>query len=412
MRAIMIIIDGIADRPMKELGSKTVLEVANIPNLHRVAKNGILGIFDPLNMPGRRAGSDTATLSILGYDPYKIYTGRGPIEVAGTGIKLKKGDVSLRCNYCTVDENFVLLNRTADYIREGSEELETALNNQIELSEPDVQFIFRNAADYRCVLHFRGADLSPNISDTDPWKEGAKVLDSKAIDGKSESIKTSKLVNEFVRKSYEVLNNHPVNENRRKIGKPPGNLIMPRGAGDTPTFENFNEKWNLKGACIAGISLIKGLGALMGMDIIEVPGATGYIDSDFMAMGRKAIENSSEYDFILVHMEGTDEVAHDGMLKEEIETLEKVDLMIGWVYDHLPEDTFLVVLSDHTTSTELGKHTADPPPIMITGPTIFKDDAIKFTEREARKGMLHRIRGNDIIPILLDYMDRTKKFGA
>ncbi len=408
----MIVLDGIADRPLKELNGKTVLEVAQIPNLHRVAKNGMLGIFDPLNVPGRRAGSDTAHLSILGYDPYEVYTGRGPIEVAGTGIKLEKGDVSLRCNYCTVDEKFTLLNRTAGYIREGIDELEKAINEEINLSDHDVQFTFRNGADYRCVLHFRGKGLSANITDTDPWKEGAKILESQSKDGMPESIKTSALVNEFVKKSYEVLNNHPVNVSRRKQGKPPGNLIMPRGAGNTPEFENFYEKWKLKGAVIAGISLIKGLGALMGMDIIEVPGATGYIDSDFMAKGQKAIEILSQYDFVLVHIEGTDEVSHDHMIKEKIETLERIDLMIGWVFDHLPDNTFLIILSDHTTSSALGKHTADPPPIMIFGPGIFKDDVQLFTEREARKGMLHRIKANEIIPILLDYMNKTTKFGA
>ncbi len=412
MHAIMIVIDGIADRPLKQLKGKTVLESSDIPNLHKIAENSVLGIFDPLNAPGRRAGSDTAHLSILGYNPYEIYTGRGPIEVAGTGIKLEKGDVSLRCNYCTVDANLVLLNRTADYIRDGIDKLEKALNEEINLSDPNVHFTFRNGSDYRCILHFRGPGISANVSDTDPWKVGAKVLESHSLDGKPESVKTSKLINEFVLKSYEVLNEHPLNQQRRKENKAPGNLIMPRGAGETPNLENFYEKWKLKGAVIAGISLIKGIGALIGMDIIEVPGATGYIDSDFMAKGKKALEILSNYDFILLHVEGTDEVAHDKMLKEEIETLENVDKMIGWVYNHLPEDTFLIILSDHAVSTELGKHTADPTPIMITGPNIYKDDIKRFTEREARKGMLHRINANDIIPILLDYMDKTKKFGA
>jgi 2,3-bisphosphoglycerate-independent phosphoglycerate mutase len=412
MHAIMIIIDGVADRPIKQLNGKTVLEVANIPNLHRVAQNGISGIFDPLNAPGRRAGSDTAISSILGYDPYQIYTGRGPLEVAGTGIKLQEGDVSLRCNYCTVDENLILLNRTADYVREGTDALESALNKQIKLSDPKIKFTFKNSADYRCVLHFRGKGISANISDTDPWKEGAKILESISNDGQPDSIKMSKLVNEFVQKSYQVLNEHPVNVERRENGLPPANLIMPRGAGKTPILENFYEKWKLKGACIAGIGLIKGLGALMGMDIINVPGATGYIDSDFMAKGKKAIEILPNYDFVLVHIEGTDEVSHDKKLKEKIECLERIDDMIGWVFDNLPEDALLVILSDHTTCTELGEHTADPPPLVIYGQSIFHDEVQLFTEREARKGMLNRIHGNDIIPILLDYMDKTKKFGA
>jgi 2,3-bisphosphoglycerate-independent phosphoglycerate mutase len=131
-----------------------------------------------------------------------------------------------------------------------------------------------------------------------------------------------------------------------------------------------------------------------------------------MAKGKKAIEILPNYDFVLVHMEGTDEVSHDKKLKEKIECLERIDHMIGWVFDHLPEDTLLVILSDHTTSTELGGHTADPPPLMISGQALFHDDVQFFTERAARKGMISRIRGNDIIPILLDYMDKTKKFGA
>ncbi len=410
-KAIMLIIDGVSDRPVKALDGRTPLEVANIPNLDRIAKEGMCGQLDAL-APGKKGGSDTANMAILGYDPYQIYTGRGPIEVAGVGIKLQKGDVSLRCNYSTVDGNMVILNRTADYVREGIEELEKALNEQIKLSDPNVKFQFRNSADYRCVLHLRGDGLSANISDADPYHEGEKILKSQPLDGTLGAKRAANLVNEFVQKSHEVLREHPINLKRMKEGKPPANVVVPRGSGETPKMEDFHQKWHLKGACIAGIGLIKGLGYLCGMEIINVDGATGYIDTDYFAKAKAALEALQRNDFVVIHIEGTDEVSHDKKYREKIEAIEKVDEMIGYILENISNDVMLVVLSDHTTSCDYGDHTADPTPIVLWGDGIFSDDVDQFTEKAMAKGMIKRITGKDVMPIVLDAMNRSKKFGA
>ena len=412
-KCLMIVIDGMADRPLSTLEGKTPLEVAEIPNIHKIAKEGMCGLLHSLG-PGKLPGSDTAHLAILGHDPYKVYTGRGPIEAAGTGLSLQTGDISLRCNYATVDENFTLINRTADYIREGTEELERVINERISLSDPSVEFIFRNSADYRCVLVLRGDDLSPYVSDVDPGEVGKKLLEARPENTNAEAKKTSALVNEFVKKTYEVLKDHPVNLARRQANTSPANVIMPRGAGKTPVLEDFYSKWKLKGACIAGIGLIKGLGYLTGMNVIKVKGATGYIDTNYEAKGNAAVAALKDHDFVLLHIEATDEVSHDKDYKAKITALEKTDKMIETILSTIPPKALLVILSDHTTSTEIAEHTANPTPIIMWGPTlrVFQDFAEKCTEKEMSKGMLGRIKGTEVMPIILDLINRSKKFGA
>ncbi len=408
MKSLMIIIDGMADRELKaykDKSKKTPLEIANIPNLDQMAKEGLCGLLDSLGI-GKRAGSDTAILSILGYDPYDVYTGRGPLEVAGTKIKFKEDDICLRCNYATVNDDFVLLDRTAGHISEGTEYLEKTLN-EIDLG---VEFKLKNSAGYRCVLLLRDDDLSPSVEDA-TTEEGKKIEEIKPLDDDRGSIKTAKVLNEFIKKSYEILKDHPVNSKRKEEGKMPANIILPRGAGVIPRLENFYEKYGLRGAVVSGIGLVKGMGHLAGMDIIDVPEATGHIDSDFMAKGKAALDALKTHDFVLLHIEGTDEVSHDKNVKEKIMVLERVDEMIGYISRHV-EDTLVTILADHTTSTDLGDHTADPAPIVLWNGDFITDKVREFTEREMYRGGLHRIRGMDVIPVILDQINKSKKFGS
>ena len=177
-------------------------------------------------------------------------------------------------------------------------------------------------------------------------------------------------------------------------------------------MDNFYEKWGLKGACIAGIGLIKGIGYLCGMEIIDVPGATGYIDTDYIGKAKAGLKALETNEFILIHIEGTDEVGHDKNFREKIKAIEKVDKMLGYILKHIPKDVILVVLADHTTSCDYGDHTADPTPIVLWGECLFSDKTDKFTEKAMAKGMIRRIRGKDVMPILIDAMNRAKKFGA
>jgi 2,3-bisphosphoglycerate-independent phosphoglycerate mutase len=428
-KAILVVLDGATDVSLPELGNKTPLEVAKIPSLHRLAEEGACGSFTALGL-GALVGSDTAMLAIIGYDPYEVYTGRGPLEVAGAGLDLQRGDVSLRCNYVTITEEFKLLNRTAGYPRTGTEALEKALN-KIKLSDPKVEFRFRNSQDYRCVVRFRGDNISADLSDMDPsynaiadaadnldnLEEGeSKIITAKPLKSTPEAKNMAKLLNEFVMKSYHALKDLPFNRDRIEKGLPPANGIMPRGAGQTPSLASFQTKWEMKGACVAGTGLIKGIGRLTGMTVPDVPGATGYVDTDYMSKAKAAMEMlQNGHDFVLVHVEGIDEVSHDKDVDAKIKAIEdSSEILIRHLIENVPDDTLLCVLSDHTSSSFIGDHTTDPAGVAIwsKGPGFRRDQVAKFLEAEFPKGSLGKIEGKDVMPLLMGFMQRVKKFGA
>ncbi|MBD3186897.1 2,3-bisphosphoglycerate-independent phosphoglycerate mutase [Candidatus Bathyarchaeota archaeon] len=425
---VLVVLDGMADLEIPAMDGKTPVEAARTPILDLFAKEGKVGYMHSIGY-WKVGGSDTSHMALLGYDPWSIYTGRGPIEVAGTGVNLQEGDVSIRCNYCTVGDGMHILDRTAGYVRDGIEELANAINDGVHLSDPSVKAEFRNSQDYRCVVYFRGPGISASISDMDPSydiiidapmerdkvKENPRIIDCKPRDNSKEAIHMAELLNEWVEKSHDILKKHPVNKRREEQGKPPANCIMPRGAGETPMYEPFHEKWHLKGACVAGTGLIKGLGNLMGMRTPDVPGATGYVDSDLLSKARVTVELLEEgMEFILVHVESIDEVSHDGNVKLKIEMLEKGDEMLEYIAEHVPDNTIICVLSDHTTSCEKGDHTADPSPLVIWSKdsSIQGDGLQKFSEHHAYKGSLKHVEGKDLMPILLNFMNRHEQFGA
>ncbi len=398
-----------ADRPLKELDNKTPLEAAKTPNMDKMAKIGINGIMDPIK-PGIRAGSDTSHISILGYDPYQVYTGRGPFEAAGVGIEVLPGDIAFRCNFSTASEEGLIIDRRAGRIREKTKQLASSLNSiQLEGFE-DVEIIFKESTGHRSVLVLRGSGLSDQVSDADPKKEGKAPKEILGLDGSTEAEKTARVLNKFVSESYNILKDHPLNLERIEAGKPPGNIVLPRGAGAVPDVQPFNEKYGLKSACIAETGLIMGIGKLAGMDIIEVEGATGGADTDLDSISQSIIENASKYNFLLINIDGADEAGHDGNLQEKVNFLEKVDAVIGEVMK-IP-DTCFILTADHSTPISVMDHTGDPVPLVINGPEIRVDDVEKFDERSATKGGLCRIRGSDIMNILMDIMNKSEKFGA
>jgi len=428
-KTVLIVLDGVTDVSLPELDNKTPLEVAKIPTLHRLAEEGICGAFTALGQSAL-VGSDTAMLAILGYDPREVYTGRGPLEVAGVNLGLQPGDVSLRCNYVTITDEFKLLNRTAGYPREGTEALEQALN-QIRLSDPKVEFEFRNSQDYRCVARFRGYNISADVSDMDPnynaiadaldnldlLEEGeSKIITAKPLKPTPEAKNMASILNEFVIKAHQALEDLPFNQDRVARGMPPANGIMPRGAGETPSLVSFRSRWGMKGACVAGTGLIKGIGRLTGMTVPDVPGATGYVDTDYLSKAKVAIELLQEnHDFVLIHVEGIDEVSHDRDVEAKIRAIEdSSEILVHHVVENVPDDALVCVLSDHTSSSFHGDHTTDPAGIVIwsKGPGFRKDQVSKFLESEFSSGSLAKTEGKDVMPLLMGYMQRLKKFGA
>ena len=403
-KAILIILDGAGDRAIKELGYKTPLQYANTPNLDRISKLSMTGLMDPIK-PGIRAGSDTSHLNLLGYDPYKVYTGRGPFEAAGVDMDIKPGDIAFRCNFSTVDENLVVVDRRAGRIKEGTDKLADAING---LEIDGVKFFIKPGVEHRAALVMRGKDLNPNVSDVDPHDVGSKIRESIGLEKGAE--KTASVLNKFVMKSYEILKSHPVNVEREKRGLPPANILLPRGAGIVPKLENFGEKYGLKAGCVVGVPLIKGICKLAGITPIKCSGATGGYDTDMVAKIETAVSSLKSYDFILMNIKATDIAGHDMEPFKKVEVIERIDAAIGHLVDIMPKNTALIITADHSTPCSVGDHSGDPVPIMIYSDDIRREGNV-FDEISCAKGSL-RIRGEDLMRIIMNITNRAEKYGA
>lgn len=409
LKAILIVCDGMADRPVPQLGARTPLEAANNVNMNTLALQGECGLMDPI-APGVRAGSDTSHLAILGYDPYSVYTGRGPFEAAGIGMDVKGGDIAFRCNFSTVDENMVVVDRRAGRIETGTDQLAAAVNGmQIE----DVTCFFKESVAHRGALVLRGPGLGAGVTDADPHEVGAKVHKVQAIDPNDQaSAKTARIVNEFVRRSYEILKDHPINKQRAAEGKAPANIILPRGAGLAPKLQSFWDKYHLKGAAVVETGLIAGIAVYVGLEVIEAPGATGGLDSDVMSIGRTILKALEDHNFVLCNVKGPDVAAHDDQPVVKKEFIERIDAMIGMLMENVDEYTYIVLTADHTTPVATGDHSGDPTPICFWGPGVRVDSVKAFDERSVVGGGIMRIRGYDVMNILTNLMNIQEKFGA
>lgn len=412
-KTILVIADGMADRPIKELGFKTPLESAVKPNLDCVAKKGICGIMDPI-APGTPPGSDTATLALLGYDPSKVYSGRGALEAEGSGVEVLPGDVAFRSNFATVNDDLVVLDRRAGRIaNEDATKLAVSLGKIRLQPFLKIKFQFKNTVQHRAMLVIRGPKLSSAVSDSDPETVGKKVLEIKPLDNSVEAKRTAQIVNMLLHSFHEVLLKHGVNEMRARKNLPVANMILCRGAGNIPRIPTLQEKYEIKPACVAAVSLIKGVSKVAGMDLINVKGATGTVQTDYMAKAKAAVQSLKKHNFVLLHVKATDVASHDGDVKLKIEIIEKIDKILGYLLSSTDANsTIIAVTADHTTSLVTRNHEGDPVPVSIMGPGVRIDDVVDFGERTCAKGGLNRIRGLDLMPTLMSLMGKTKKFGA
>jgi len=412
-KVILFIADGMADRPVKELGWKTPLEVANKPRLNQMAATGISGIIDPI-APGIPPGSDTSTFALLGYDPIKVYAGRGALEAMGIGLDVKPGDVAFRCNFATVDEHMTVLDRRAGRIaNEDASGLSTTLQ-KIKLVEfPRTRFTFKNAVQHRAALVLHGAGLSSAVSDSDPESVGKRVLEVEPLERTKAAKQTAHLVNTLAHEFHKALKKDEVNVERIKRKLPPANVVLFRGAGTVPLVSSLQDRFGIKPACIAAVSLIRGVSKVVGMDLIDVKGATGTPQTDYMAKARAAARALSKYDFVLLHVKATDVASHDGNAKLKIDVIEKIDKMMGYLLDTVDmESVYIAITADHTTSLLTRNHEGDVVPVAIAGPEVRRDDVTEFNERTCAKGGLHRLRGFDLMSILMGLIGKTKKFGS
>jgi 2,3-bisphosphoglycerate-independent phosphoglycerate mutase len=413
LKAVLVIGDGMADRPLKELSWKTPLEAAHKPSLNQIANTGICGIMDPIS-PGLPPGSDTATLALLGYDALKVYSGRGALEAVGSGMNVLPGDVAFRCNFATVDNNLVVLDRRAGRISNEDAAKLTESLQKIKLEKSsNAEFLFKNTIQHRAALVIRGPKLSTAVSDSDPEKVGEKVSEIKPLDESPEAKLTAEIVKELMQKFHKVLKQHPVNKERVKRGLPPANIILCRGAGTVPNIKSLSQIYGISAVCVGAASLVRGVCKAAGMKLIDVKGATGTPKTDFMAKAKATVQALKTNDFVLLHIKATDVASHDGNIKQKIELIEKIDGMLGYVLNNIDlSSTYLAVTADHTTSSITRNHEGDPVPIAITGPYVRRDDVEGYDERACAKGGLSRISGMDLMPILMNLIGKTKKFGA
>lgn len=405
-KVIFVIFDGLGDRPIKEFGYKTPLEAAATPNFDAIAAKSLCGLSNALGR-GIRPGSDVSHLAIFGYPMEKYYTGRGPIEVAGLGIKLQEGDIAFRGNFGTVDSAWNILDRRAGRIR-VVDEFAAALDG---MEIDGIKVIVKPGTAHRAGVVFRGKGLSANISDADPHEEGKPVLAVKPTDNTPEAAFTADIINKFMRRSYEILDKLESNRERAQDKKFPANFLLLRGAGMYPTMPTFGEKYGLKSACIAGGGLYKGIGAFLGMDLIEVDGATALPDSNVRNKFIAAKKALDKYDFVFTHVKATDSLAEDGNFEGKKAFIEKCDIAAE-EFLNLPDNVLLVVTADHSTACELKAHSADPVPILFYSNHVRIDEVDAFNERAFVNGGLGRIEGKDVMPEVMNIMGLLHLIGA
>ena len=367
MKYIVILGDGMADEPLEELVGETPLEYAKTPNMDRMAREGACGMLCTIP-DGYEAGSDIANMAILGYAPEKYYTGRGPLEAMSMGIDLSMSDVAYRCNLVTVKDG-IMADFSAGHISsaEGADLL-GSLQEEI----PDI--IVRPGVSYRNLLvvhNGKGASSAP------PHDIVGMAIAEYLPDGGD-----APLLLRCVEKSRTVFAGHPVNKARIRAGKPPATQIWPWSGGHKPAFPTFTEKYGKKGGVISAVDLLKGIARCAGMEIITVPGATGYFDTDYGAKARYALEAIRHLDFLYLHIEAPDEAGHLGSAEEKVRAIERVDEVVGIIIDNF--NGVVAVLPDHPTPIRMRTHSRDPVPFVVIGKG--KDGCTRFSEKAAQKG--------------------------
>ncbi|MHA1732413.1 MAG: cofactor-independent phosphoglycerate mutase [Promethearchaeota archaeon] len=396
MKYILVIGDGMADDPAD--GSKTPLEVARTPALDRVALKGKCGRFVTIP-PGFKPGSDVAIGSILGADPTKYYTGRGPLEAAAMGVELAPTDVAARCNLVTIADGVIDDYSAGHVTNHESRELIRAVDE--ELGVPgDVEFF--PGVSYRHLLVLRG-NYSDEVECAPPHDHLGERADTLLVRPTSAAGElTAKKMNELIERSQEVLAGHEVNLARQREGKRPANSVWFWSPGRKPTYDTIPEKYGLSGAVISAVDLVKGLGIYSGLQAVEVPGATGYLDTDYAAKVEAALRVLKGLDLVVIHVEAPDEASHEGSLEKKVRAIEDLDReVVGELLRRLDPPYRLCVCADHPTPLKLRTHTSDPPPFAVYEPGVEGDSITRFSEREAGDGAYGQIPAVEFLQLFL-----------
>jgi 2,3-bisphosphoglycerate-independent phosphoglycerate mutase len=390
-KVVFLIIDGLADLPMNE---RTPLSAARKPNMDYLAKNGMVGEIIPVERKlwsdlTRTSISHIANLTLLGYDPKKYYLKRGPIEAVGTSTNYKNGWLAVRCNFCTVDKELNILDRRVGRNSTGLDELARYVNEHVKIG---TELVFMRTYEHRAVLILK-EKLSDKITDSDPYFAWQKV---KAVESLSpEANRSAQLVQEFIDKARQVIEFHPVNEQRIKNGLLPANYIITREAGNRlPVLISFTHRHKRKAVCIAENGVMKGTCMLAGFDAITIPELK--FEASLKFIFEQIDDSLTNYDFVYAHIKGPDEPAHDGDFHRKQVMIEKID---EYLEDFKNFNGIFVLTCDHITSCITKKHEYGPVPILIYGKG--KDKVETFDEFSVKKGRLKLVSGKQIWKIAL-----------
>lgn len=395
MKYIMIVPDGAADYPIDILGKKTPLEAADTPFMDSLAREGVLGRVKTVPR-GFTPSSDVANLSLLGYDPKRYYTGRGPLEAANLGVDLGEKDLAFRCNLITEAEGRIQ-DYSAGHITDKEAKILIEYINE-SLGSNDVEFFFGTS--YRNLMVIRGG--------VDLGLDKVKYFAPHDIMGKDISRhlprdKKSKLLLNLMNHSRDILGSHEINKVRIDLGENPANMIWLWGCGSKPAMPLFEDEYGFNGAVISAVDLIKGIGRIAGLKVLEVEGANGYYDTNYLAKAEAAVKALESHDFVFIHIEATDEAGHNQDLRMKITCLERIDkLVVGTVLEKTKGgDCRIMITPDHPTPVSLRTHTDEPVPFLISGSGVEKDEFSSYSEKEAQNSSLYFDNGVDLLKYFL-----------
>jgi 2,3-bisphosphoglycerate-independent phosphoglycerate mutase len=392
-KGLLVILDGLGDRPNAVLRGLTPLGAASLPFLDRLARSGMCALTDPLS-PGVPVDTPTGTGVLFGVPPDQIRSlARGPVEAAGVGLELQPGDVAVRCNFATVrrngDGSFTILDRRAGRIREGTDDLAAALAD-LDLGE-GVTASLKPASQHRAVVRLSGPELEPSFTNTDPG--GSRIPDTAVTSRPIQperpgSRRGAMAVNRLLEVAYERLNDHPVNRDRAARGLPPANGLITRGAGAVSRIDSLLHELGIGAAVVAGERTVIGLARLLGFHVETRPEFTGMPDTDVAGKVSVALDLLDRHDLVFLHVKAPDIYAHDRSPDGKAEFLERTDRALA----RLPtEGLVLGVCGDHCTDASTGNHCGDPVPALLHGPGLDPDACTTFDEVGCAAGSLGRI---------------------
>lgn len=385
MKYVVVLYDGMADYPVPALGGKTPMMCAKKPNMDYLAQRSEVGLIKTV-ADGLKPGSDVANMSVMGFDPMKFYTGRSPLEAASIGIDMKPSDVSLRCNLVTLSEDDkpyeekTIEDYCADDIStEEAEEIIKTIEEELGTDE----FKFYSGVSYRhCLIWANGTtDLGTMTAPHD--------ITGKVITDYLSTAENAKPLIEMMKKSYDILKNHPVNLARKAQGKRPANSIWLWGEGTRPAMKSFEEIFGIKGSVVSAVDLIKGIGGCAKMEVAEVEGATGYLDTNFEGKANAALDLLERNDLVYIHFEAPDECGHRNEPENKVKAIEMIDSrVLPILFDGLKkyDDYKIMILPDHPTPIVTRTHASDPVPYLIyhknneiTGVDTINEETAKAT---------------------------------